>query len=118
MSRRILAVAAVLLTGVLFKAAGPAVLAVWVLSAIGILLMKDRVLPYVLACLTAIDPSARLIVTTNLLIGTGLALGPAAAALTLYPAPDFSGVVALGVTGAALSFALILRLAWDVLRAG
>jgi hypothetical protein len=74
------------------------------------------VLPYVLACISALDPSGRLIVLTNLCIGTGLAIGPALAASTLAIAPDYSGVVALGFAGAVLSFLLIFALATTVAR--
>lgn len=69
------------------------------------------VLPYLLACLTALDPSGRLIVVANLMIGGGLAIGPALAALTLDVAPDYSAVPALGIAAGLLSLILIAPLA-------
>ena len=54
-------------------------------------------LPYLLACMTGIDTSGRLIVTTNLVIGGGLAAGPAVAALTLRAGSNFDRILILGI---------------------
>ncbi len=69
------------------------------------------VLPYLLACITNLDPSGRLIVFTNLIIGTGLAAGPALAALFLGNALNYRIVVTQGLVFIVIAFILITPLA-------
>lgn len=67
------------------------------------------VLPYILASLAALDPSGRLMNATNLVIGGGLALGPAIAGRLLEASGgDFHGVLLGAATCTALSLGLIL----------
>ena len=54
------------------------------------------ILPYLLASITAIDASGRVILVTNIMIGGGLAIGPAIAA-TLIGAGSYQPVVWLGL---------------------
>lgn len=68
-------------------------------------------LPYLLASMTSLDKSGHLIVTTNLVIGGGLAAGPALAALTLTENVDFNRVLLLGIGCGITSGLLMLPLA-------
>ncbi|MCD6679526.1 MAG: hypothetical protein LT102_02555 [Burkholderiaceae bacterium] len=65
-------------------------------------------LPFLLACIATHDASGRLMVFANFMIGAGLSIGPAAAGATLATAPDYSGVLMLGVAGCILSFVCAL----------
>ncbi len=65
-------------------------------------------LPFLLAGVAARDASGRLIVLANFMIGAGLAIGPAAAGATLAAAPDYSGVLGLGIVAGLASLSLAL----------
>jgi len=67
------------------------------------------ILPFVLAALSAIDSSGRVIVTTNIFIGGGLATGPALAA-TLIEGQYYTPIIWFGMTGMLLSFLFVLPL--------
>jgi predicted MFS family arabinose efflux permease len=57
-------------------------------------------LPYLLACIARFDPGGRLVVFSNLVIGSGLAVGPAVAAAMLGDASGgYAPVVTLGLAG-------------------
>ena len=71
--------------------------------------------PFVLANLTTLDPSGRIAVLTNFVIGFGLGFGPAIAAWLLGPEPtdgsaalDYNRVVYLGVACVVVSFLLLI----------
>lgn len=68
------------------------------------------VLPYMLACITAIDPSGRLITTTNLMIGAGLAAGPALSAYLMHDRVTFVPVLTVGLIAGLASLSCILPL--------
>lgn len=69
------------------------------------------VLPYILASLAALDPSGRLMNATNLVIGGGLALGPAIAGRLLEASGGaFHGVLLGAAACTALSLGLILAI--------
>ncbi|MDW3711266.1 MULTISPECIES: MFS transporter [unclassified Pseudomonas] len=72
-------------------------------------------LPFILACLADLDRDGRLMNTTNLLIGGGLALGPAIAGPLLESSAGMRGVLLLSATCLLLSFA---ALSASRLRAG
>jgi predicted MFS family arabinose efflux permease len=69
-------------------------------------------LPYLLASVAAHDPSGRLSVLTNLMIGTGLGLGPVLFAQALRGSQDFRA----GTLGAAAAMAVSGALAMMTLR--
>ncbi|WP_432767297.1 MFS transporter [Pseudomonas tohonis] len=64
-------------------------------------------LPFILACLADLDRDGRLMNTTNLLIGGGLALGPAIAGPLLESSAGMRGVLFLSATCLLLSFAAL-----------
>ncbi|MDU9414555.1 MFS transporter [Pseudomonas sp. zfem005] len=64
-------------------------------------------LPFILACLADLDRDGRLMNTTNLLIGGGLALGPAIAGPLLESSVGMRGVLLLSATCLLLSFAAL-----------
>ena len=70
--------------------------------------------PYLLANMTQLDPSGRIAVLTNLVIGLGLGFGPAIAAMLLGPesasgaALDYGPVITLCVVCVVISFALLV----------
>ncbi|WP_431484545.1 MFS transporter [Pseudomonas solani] len=64
-------------------------------------------LPFILACLADLDRDGRLMNTTNLLIGGGLALGPAIAGPLLESSAGMRGVLLLSATCLLLSFAAL-----------
>ncbi|MNZ33492.1 Major Facilitator Superfamily protein [compost metagenome] len=69
------------------------------------------VLPFILASLAALDPSGRLMNTTNLVIGGGLAVGPAIAGRLLEASGgDFQPLLLGAAASAALSLGLILAI--------
>lgn len=69
------------------------------------------VLPFILASLAALDPSGRLMNTTNLVIGGGLAIGPALAGRLLEASGgDFHGVLLGAAACTTLSLVLILAI--------
>lgn len=66
-------------------------------------------LPFLLGSLSLVDKTGRLLVLANIIIGVGLASGPAIAAAFVRPG-QFSGVVSLGlfgVLGCGLAFMLL-----------
>lgn len=66
-------------------------------------------LPFLLGSLSLVDKTGRLLVLANIIIGVGLASGPAIAAAFVRPG-QFSGVVSLGlfgVLGCGLAFLLL-----------
>lgn len=65
-------------------------------------------LPYILAVVAARDTNGRLIALANLMIGSGLALGPAMVAWLMGPTPSYSTALALGIVGAIASLLLML----------
>lgn len=69
-----------------------------------------RVLPLILACLADLDRSGRLMNSVNLVIGGGLALGPAVAGPLLESPLGFSGMLTVSAGCLLLSF-LALHLA-------
>jgi len=67
------------------------------------------VLPFVLACVADLDRNSRLINITNLVIGGGIAIGPALAGSMLEPgAVGMTGVLTLSAVCLAASLGLIL----------
>jgi len=68
------------------------------------------VLPYLLACLTSIDASGRLITTTNFMIGSGLAAGPAISGYLMRGDSSFTMPLLVGIVAGLCSFALIIPL--------
>lgn len=66
-------------------------------------------LPFLLGSLSAVDASGRLLVLANIIIGLGLASGPAIAAGLVGPG-QFTGVLGLGGAGMALSAGAFLAL--------
>jgi predicted MFS family arabinose efflux permease len=73
-------------------------------------------LPFLLASIAAHDASGRLVVLANFMIGAGLSIGPAAAGATLAAAPDYSGVLTLGIVGSLLSLGFALTLVLGMRR--
>lgn len=67
-------------------------------------------LPYLLACIAKLDPSGRLVVFANLIIGGGLAAGPAIAAALIGggTGADYAPVVTLGLAGMGVCLLLYL----------
>ena len=66
------------------------------------------VLPFILASLAELDSSGRLMNTVNLVIGGGLAIGPALAGQLIERSGTFSGLLVGGAVAASLSLALML----------
>ncbi|MGI9228580.1 MAG: MFS transporter [Gammaproteobacteria bacterium] len=71
--------------------------------------------PYLLANMTSLDPSGRIAILTNFVIGVGLGFGPAIAAWLLGPEAettsgnlDYSKVIYLGVSCVSLSIVLLI----------
>jgi predicted MFS family arabinose efflux permease len=73
-------------------------------------------LPFLLASIAAHDASGRLVVLANFMIGAGLSIGPAAAGATLAAAPDYSGVLTLGIVGSLVSLGFALTLVLGMRR--
>ncbi len=73
-------------------------------------------LPFLLASIAAHDTSGRLVVLANFMIGAGLSIGPAAAGATLAAAPDYSGVLTLGIVGSLVSLGFALTLVLGMRR--
>ncbi|HEY0879683.1 MAG TPA: MFS transporter [Zeimonas sp.] len=73
-------------------------------------------LPFLLASIAAHDASGRLVVLANFMIGAGLSIGPAAAGATLVAAPDYSGVLTLGIVGSLVSLGFALTLVLGMRR--
>ena len=67
------------------------------------------ILPFMLAALSALDRSGRVIVITNIFIGGGLATGPALAA-NLISGENYGAVICFGIAGMMLSFFFVLPL--------
>ena len=67
-------------------------------------------LPYLLACIAAVDVSGRLIASTNGFIGAGLGLGPAIVA-TIYTPGNYAPVLWVCCACVTLSLLFIFRLA-------
>lgn len=66
-------------------------------------------LPYLLGSITAIDASGRIILLANIMIGGGLAIGPAVAA-NLLGSTGYRPVVWMGLGFMSLCFFLFLPL--------
>ena len=66
--------------------------------------------------IAAHDASGRLVVLANFMIGAGLSIGPAAAGATLAAAPDYSGVLTLGIVGTLVSLGFALTLVLGMRR--
>lgn len=66
------------------------------------------VLPFILASLAELDSSGRLMNTVNLVIGGGLAIGPALAGQLIERSGAFGGLLIGGAVVASLSLALML----------
>ncbi len=73
-------------------------------------------LPFLLASIATHDTSGRLVVLANFMIGAGLSIGPAAAGATLAAAPDYSGVLTLGIVGSLVSLGFALTLVLGMRR--
>lgn len=65
-------------------------------------------LPFILAGTASLDPSARILALANLMIGCGLALGPAVVAAALGTPANYSVALWVGVAGGVMSLALLL----------
>lgn len=65
-------------------------------------------LPYILAVVALRDVSGRLIALANLMIGAGLAIGPAVVAAWLGDPPDYTIALEIGTVGTVVSLALLL----------
>lgn len=66
------------------------------------------VLPFLLASIAKIEMSGRLIALTNVMIGGGLALGPAIAARVLSSGTNYDHIINLGIVAGLISMFLIL----------
>lgn len=80
---------------------GPLTGGVYAGSAILFKVAWTFTLPFLLGALSKVDASGRLLVLANIIIGLGLASGPAVAASLVRPGV-FSGVLLLGVVGVLL----------------
>jgi predicted MFS family arabinose efflux permease len=67
------------------------------------------ILPFMMAALSSLDSSGRLIVTTNIFIGGGLATGPLLAA-KLINSGDYTPIIWFGIMSMVFSFICILPL--------
>lgn len=67
------------------------------------------ILPFMMAALSSLDASGRVIVTTNLLIGAGLATGPLISA-SLINDGSYTPIIWFGLTGMFVSFIFIIPL--------
>ncbi len=68
------------------------------------------ILPYLMACVAAVDMTGKLIILTSVSSSAGLATGPALAAL-IQEAMNFDMVIIIGISLTALSFLLVFKLA-------
>lgn len=68
------------------------------------------ILPYLMACVAAVDMTGKLIILTSVSSSAGLAAGPALAAL-LQETMSFDMVIIIGIILTALSFLLVIKLA-------
>ena len=66
------------------------------------------VLPFILACLADLDPSGRLMNLSNLVIGGGLALGPALAGRLIERQGGFDGLLLVAAVITVLSLLAVL----------
>jgi DHA1 family inner membrane transport protein len=67
------------------------------------------ILPFMMAALSSLDASGRVIVTTNIFIGGGLATGPLISA-SLINSGNYTPIIWFGITGMFVSFIFILPL--------